>query len=216
MAKTRTANLMPEQQPTVTAPDYDAEYLQAAAELEAMQAFTREKCLQREVAAEQQTQRTQRLERWAKLGPEFDAQPLPDSIADAPMHVQMKVAAVDPELARELGVTTPLPAGAELRLSKGIDFLQPEDVPALEAAGHHETIAKLRQRHQEQMMATFEANHAAAMDPELKAQEQAEMEARRLASEAQSNAAARGQWLAATNAGAPNPLVADAIRLGRL
>jgi hypothetical protein len=195
--------------------DLDADYAMAVAELEAMQQFTREKCVAREVAAEQQTQRTQRLERWVKAG--FDDAPLPDSLEGAPMHVLAKLTAVDPALARELGATAPLPAGVELKLSRGdLAAFEPEDVEHLERAGHHEVIQQLRQRHQEQMWATFEQGHAAVVDPERRAQEQAEMEARRLASEAQSNAAARGQWLAATNAGAPNPLVADAIRLGRL
>lgn len=197
-----------------TQQDYDAKYLQAVAELEAMQAFTREKAIAREVAAEQQSQRTQRLERWSKAG--FDDVPLPDNLDGAPMHVQMRLASADPALARELGATAPLPAGTELRLRKGLDFLQPEDVPHLEAAGHHEVIAQLRQRHMEQMQAQFEQGQQAALDPELKAQQQAEAEQRRLESEQRFNAEMRGQWIGAMNAGTRNPLAAEAIRLGQI
>jgi hypothetical protein len=198
--------------------DLDADYAMAVAELEAMQQFTREKCVAREVAAEQQSKRTARLEAWDRAG--LGDHPLPepgDDLIGMPLHLRARLEAHAPELARELLPAQPLPARLELKLSRGdLSAFEPEDVEHLLAANRGDVVEQLRQRHQEEMWATFEQGHAAVVDPERRAQEQAEMEARRLASEAQSNAAARGQWLAATNAGAPNPLVADAIRLGRL
>lgn len=99
------------------------------------------------------------------------------------MSARLQLEQNDPGLLQLMAPAVAMPAGTELRLSRGLDALLPEDVPALLEAHRGDVVEKLRQRHLAQVEAQYEAGAearaaAAAEQEALWAQAQREGEER--------------------------------------
>jgi hypothetical protein len=127
----------------------------------------------------------------------------------------MQLRAADPALFELFCPPQRLPSELEAKLRAG-KLVPASDGPLLEQLGHLQEAAALKEQVMAEKLRLFEEGQAAALDPERRAQEQAEAEQRRLESEARANAEARCTWLGSLQAGAPNPLVADATMLGQI
>jgi hypothetical protein len=172
--------------------------------------------MQAAVEEQEQDPRQVALDAWCAAG--MGEIPLPESRAqwmELPLHVKAQVEAKNLGLFQFFNGTQPLPAALERKLALGgLDQLDPtSDGPVLEACGRLLEAQQLRDRIMAERIATFEEGTAAFAEASQQQQEQ--WAAAQAAGMERAQAAARSEWVGSLG-GRPNPLVADAIRLGAL
>lgn len=153
-------------------------------------------------ADEEAAARADVLDRWCKAGLEQYALPSSaEEFESLGMSVQLQLGQADPDLLRMLAPAQAMPAGTERRLSRGLEALEPQDVPHLLRAHRGDVVEQLRARHLASIWQQHEEQ--AAMDSAAREAAQQEAEARRIASQEEFNQKARMHAISRMHAGLP-------------